>query len=120
MHKLFKAFGYAMHGIRYCFTTQQNFRIQVVAFAATLLLFFMLHCSLWQFCIVIFGFANILGMEAANTAIEKLCNFNSTAYNPSIKIIKDVAAAAVLIISLSVAVVTLSIIIQQFMLCKIL
>lgn len=35
--------------------------------------------------------------EAINTAIEKLCDMYSTAFHPMIKIIKDVAAAAVLI-----------------------
>jgi diacylglycerol kinase len=43
--------------------------------------------------------------ELVNTAIEKLCDLVSPGFNPKVKFIKDVAAAAVLV-SAIVAVVT--------------
>ena len=42
----------------------------------------------------------VLSLEIVNTSIEKLCNFLTTDFHPSIKIIKDVSAGAVLLFSL--------------------
>ena len=39
----------------------------------------------------------VLSMELVNTAIENVCDLISKEYHPVIKIIKDVAAAAVLV-----------------------
>ena len=39
----------------------------------------------------------VLSLELLNTAIENICNLLSKDFNPFIKIIKDTAAAAVLV-----------------------
>jgi diacylglycerol kinase len=39
-------------------------------------------------------------MELLNTAIEKICNLITKDIHPVIKVIKDIAAAAVLIVAL--------------------
>lgn len=39
----------------------------------------------------------VLSMELLNTAIENVCNLVSTDFHPLIKIIKDTAAASVLV-----------------------
>lgn len=38
----------------------------------------------------------VISLEMLNSAVERVCNVYSTEYHPAIKIIKDVAAAAVL------------------------
>ena len=47
----------------------------------------------------------VLSMELVNTAIENVCDLISTEFNPLIKVIKDVAAAAVLVSAAGSAVI---------------
>jgi diacylglycerol kinase len=42
----------------------------------------------------------VMGFEALNTSIEKLCDFVEPNKNEKIKLIKDISAAAVLIVSI--------------------
>ena len=49
---------------------------------------------------ILFCSALVLGLEMINTAIEKLSNVVSTSIRPDIKIIKDMAAGAVLLVSI--------------------
>ena len=44
----------------------------------------------------------LLAIEALNTAIEKLCNLYTTEIHPEIKIIKDLGAAALFIVSIAI------------------
>ena len=47
----------------------------------------------------------LLAVEALNTAIEKLCDLITTDHHPDIKIIKDLGAAAVLIILIAIGLI---------------
>ncbi len=38
----------------------------------------------------------VISLEMLNSAIERICNMYTTEFHPAIKIIKDIAAAAVL------------------------
>jgi diacylglycerol kinase len=52
--------------------------------------------------------ALVISLEMLNSAIERVCNMYTTDFHPAIKIIKDVAAAAVLwsaLVSLIVGVI---------------
>lgn len=50
-----------------------------------------------EWLVILLTSALVMGLEALNTAIEKLCDLYSTETNDQIKNIKDIAAAAVLI-----------------------
>ena len=45
---------------------------------------------IWGVCVI-----GVFSAECINTAIERLCNFLTEAYNEQIKAIKDIAAGAV-------------------------
>lgn len=55
------------------------------------------NISATEWMIVIGCIALVMAMEMMNTAIEKLCNIVSKDFHPTIKIIKDVTAGAVLL-----------------------
>ena len=55
---------------------------------------FMLRSSL-DFLLIMFATAFMLVAEIFNSAIEALCDFVETRHNEKIKVIKDIAAAAV-------------------------
>jgi diacylglycerol kinase (ATP) len=90
---------FALNGILFCIRNEVNFRLQLFAAAAVVAAGFTASVSAGEWLCICLCIAAVLAAEAFNTAIEKLCNLYSTDYNPHIKIIKDVAAGAVLLVA---------------------
>lgn len=90
-------FIHAAGGIGHAFRKETNFRIHVAALALAVALGVVLQISAIEWLFVAGCSMLVLSMELVNTAIENVCNLISAEYNPLIKTIKDVAAAAVLV-----------------------
>ncbi len=99
MKKFIKSFGYAISGLKIC-VQQTNFKVQLICALLVMALAIGLHCSAQEIAILFICCAMVLSLEMVNTAIEKLCDLYDTNYNQKIKLIKDVAAAAVLLASI--------------------
>ena len=95
-----------MQGIKYCFRSERNFRIQVMIVLIASVFAIVLKIGANEWIEILFCSALVLGLEIINTAIEKLANIVSASIHPDIKVVKDVAAGAVFlasIISLAIA-----------------
>lgn len=114
MHKFFKSFGYAMQGLRYGFKTQLNFRVHCFVLAAIVVLgwYMQLDATEWLWICIAAGL--VMVTELLNTALEVLVDFISPEYHIKAGIIKDVAAAAVLIAAITAVVIGLFIFIPKF------
>jgi len=97
MEKTKNAFLYAMQGFRYAIVNERNFKIEIFLALVACIAAYALHISSVQWVVVIMNIGFVLSAELINTAIEKLCDITTNEMNPTIKIIKDVAAAAVLL-----------------------
>jgi len=97
---LHKTFSTAFKGIIYFFKTERNGKVQAVAAAFTLLAAMYLQLSLTEWMLILFCIAGVISLEMVNAALEHLCNHVHKEYHPSIKIIKDIAAGAVLFFSI--------------------
>jgi len=86
----------AFNGMRYFFLHEINGIIQlaVAALAIALAVGLRISTNEWLLVMVCIGF--VIALEMLNTAIENLCNVVQEEYHPIIKIVKDVAAAAVM------------------------
>ncbi|MBM3186837.1 MAG: diacylglycerol kinase family protein [Bacteroidetes bacterium] len=100
MNSLLKSFGFAFKGIFHLIKNERNFKIQVVVFILVLILSCLLGISKIELIIVLVCSMTVLAMEGINTSIERLCDEKDLNFNHKIKIIKDVAAGAVLISSI--------------------
>ncbi len=96
----YKAVIHAFTGIYYCMFQERNIRIQLTVAIAVIITAANFNVSNTEWIAVLFSIALVLCMEMLNTAIEKLCDTVEQAYHPSIKIVKDVSAGAVLFASL--------------------
>ena len=101
--RLIKSFGFAINGIKLC-SKEPNFKIHLLLALLATMLGFLLHISNMEWLAVLICITLVLAFEMLNTATEQLCNLISPAFNPVIKIIKDVSAAAVLVVALMAAV----------------
>lgn len=105
-YNIFKSFRYAGSGLYWAFVNEPNIRIQITIG----LVFFGLNVYFNQLNLAL---ANLIFMamtcsfEISNTVVENICDFVEKSYRPEIKIIKDMAAGAVFVVSLVWAVVIL-------------
>lgn len=113
MLKFIKGFGYAFSGVAYAFKTQLNFKFHVVALLLTALAGWHFKLSVNEWLWIVVAAAIVLITELINTAIEVLVDLVSPEYNPKAKIIKDVAAASVLIAAIGAAIIGLIIFIPK-------
>ena len=96
------SFKYAFAGIKYCFNTELNFRIQVLCGLLIISWCFIFNCSTVEFLIIIATIFSVLILEILNTAIEALVDLNvKKNFDKLAKISKDCSAAAVLLASLN-------------------
>lgn len=96
MRYFLRSMRFALNGIYHFFRRERNGQIQgviaVLVIAAGV--FFKVSRMEWLALLLCTGL--VIGLEMLNSAIERICNLYSTEFHPAIKIIKDVAAAAVL------------------------
>ncbi|MFA5090414.1 MAG: diacylglycerol kinase family protein [Candidatus Omnitrophota bacterium] len=91
----------ALKGIAYLFIYHRNMRIIFLSGVAAFLLgvyFQLKYIELVSLCITI---TLVFMAEIFNTAIEMMIDMLTTKYRPLIKLVKDIAAAVVLIASLN-------------------
>jgi diacylglycerol kinase (ATP) len=98
--KIAVSFKYACNGLKVCLKTQANFRTHLLAATVAVATGAALHISVMQWLALMFCISMVLAAELLNTAVEKLCDHITPAHHPQIKIIKDLAAAAVLVTAL--------------------
>ena len=99
--KLFKSFAFAFNGLKICFASEINFKIHVLFAIIAVLFGIGFKISDTEWLVVVFCIAFVIAMEMINTAIEKLCDVVHKDFHPQIKIIKDMAAGAVLIAAIN-------------------
>lgn len=94
-----RSFRYAWAGIRWLFGHENNARFHLGAAVAVIVagLLFGLEC--WEWCVVILCIGGMFAAEGLNTAIEKLADHVCPERNPHIKVVKDVAAGAVFLMT---------------------
>jgi diacylglycerol kinase len=95
-----KTFITAFSGIKYFFKTERNGKIQAGVSLITIISGLYLNLNAYEWIVIVLCIGSVLALEMINTALEHLCNMVHKDYHPSIKIIKDVAAGAVLIFSI--------------------
>ncbi len=95
----FKSMSYAFNGFKVLLEDEHNARVHLVATVLVYVLALVLDAATIDWIIITIVVALVWVTEALNTSIETLCDLVSTDYDPRIKKIKDVAAAAVFMAS---------------------
>ena len=97
MKKLVKSFGYAADGVKEALS-ERNFKIQVLIGILTILAALYIDLPFTHFLIIILCCVIVLGAEVANSAVERLADFVYPNHHDAIRKIKDLMAAAVLLL----------------------
>ena len=101
----YKVFKNAFAGLNYFFRKEPNGRTQFIIAVLIVILGIFLNITKYEWIAVLLCIGTVLSAEMMNSAIEKLCDYSQPLFNLQIKIIKDVAAGAVLFISIISAII---------------
>ncbi len=95
--KLTQSFRAAFGGFFLLVRSERNLKIHLFVFVLTCLAgwLFSIKRSEWLAILLVSGL--VISMEIINSSIEKLCDLVEPNFNEKVKIIKDTAAAAVLV-----------------------
>lgn len=100
-----KSFGFALQGFRYTLATERNIRVMLGGAAFAVVMGLVLQLDLVSWAIVLLCIGCVLAAELMNTAIETVVDLVSPEYHPLAGHAKDIAAAAVYVLSFLVAIV---------------
>ncbi len=98
-------FKAALNGVFVLFRSEKHARLHLVAFLGVLILGFLCRLTTSEWTAVLLASGLVLASEALNTAVEKLCDYVQPRHHHEIGKVKDLAAGAVLIASLTALVV---------------
>lgn len=96
MKSLISRVGFALQGWSYFFKAEANGKIQAAVAVAVVLAGFYFGISPAEWLWVLLCIGMVIALEMVNTAIETLANRLHPEKHADIKIVKDVAAGAVL------------------------
>ncbi len=103
--KILNSFKYAISGVKLAFKTERNMKIYVAIIILVIMMGIILNISVveWILCVIAIGL--VVSVELINTSIEVLTDVVMPERNSKAKIVKDVAAGAVLISAISAAII---------------
>ena len=99
------SFRYAVEGIVHVFRTQKHMRFHFLTVVLVLFIGLLLRLTRVEMAVLFIAISGVLVAEMMNTAIESVVDMVTQAYHPLAKLAKDIAAGAVLIASLTAALV---------------
>lgn len=101
------SFKYAFEGIVTAFKDQPNLKLHFIIATAVIVIGYFFGISKIEWLIIIFTIGFVITAELTNTAIEEIVDSFTEEAHPAAKKAKDVAAAAVLIASITAVIIGL-------------
>jgi len=105
MKKFFKSFVWAINGLITGLAEQRNMKVQAVIGLITIVAGWYFHIPAFEWCVVVFAIALVVGFELMNSAVENLVDLVTLEHKPLAGKIKDMAAGAVLVVSIGAGIV---------------
>ncbi len=105
--KRLQSFKYAFNGLNILIKQEHNARIHLFATVFVIVAGFIFDISIDEWIAVVFAIGLVIAMEIVNSAIEGITDFVSPDFHEKIKIIKDLAASAVLVSAITATIVGL-------------
>jgi diacylglycerol kinase len=110
-----RSFTHALNGLKVLFRNEPNARIHLVALIVVVTAGFYFDLTAYEWLAIVFSVGFVFAAELFNTSIENMADFMTAEQNPEIKIIKDLAAAAVLVSALTAIVVGLIVFVPKLL-----
>ena len=110
-----QSFKYAFEGILSFFKSQPNAFIHLLFTVVVFVAILFLNVSIHEIIILVLAIGFVWVAEIFNTVIESIMDHVSPGQHPSVKYIKDVSAAAVLVAAITAVIAGLLVFIPKFL-----
>lgn len=114
MKSFWRSVRHAFRGIVYAVRNERNFQIECIAAVAVVLLAYFVPLSSIERILIVFLAGWVMAFELINTAIERMLDIIKPNVHPYVRVVKDMAAGAVLISSGAAVVIGLCIFLPHF------
>lgn len=105
--KRLKSFSYAFSGLKTALKEEHNLRIHLAAAILVVAFSLLFNINKYEWIAVILAIGFVFAMELLNSAIENMADFISLEKHDTIKKIKDISAAAVLVSAIAALIIGL-------------
>ncbi len=112
--KFSKSLYTAFQGLVYVVRVERNARFHLIISVLTLLLAVLLGVSNAELAAIFFAIIVVFVAEVINTAIEKTLDIIEPKHSEDVRVIKDIAAGAVLVAAIGAAAIGLAVFIPYF------
>jgi len=105
LRKWIDSANHAIEGILHAAKTQRHMRYHLIAAVVVLMVSFLVGIDWEEFAVLIILAALVISVEMINTAIEAIVDLHYREFHERAKVIKDVAAGAVLVTAIGAGVI---------------
>lgn len=95
----YKSFLNSLHGVLWMLKSERNFQLEIFGLLLNAFLIVFLKLNATDTALILIVSFAVLSLEILNTAVEKICDVVQPDFDERIKIIKDISAGAVLLMS---------------------
>ena len=95
-----ESFNHATDGLDYAINHERNLKIEIFIGILVCIAGFIFKISLLEWLVIVLVIAMVISLELVNTSIERAVDLVTKEYKDLAKVAKDVAAGAVLIMSM--------------------
>lgn len=99
MKRLARSLVHAMRGVVFTLKGERNFQVEAVVAGVVLILMLWLPLSRTEIMVLILAIVSVLAMELVNTAVERVMDILKPRVHPYARVVKDVMAGAVFVVS---------------------
>ncbi len=104
---ILESFKNAARGVTWILQNERNFQIEIGGLFINIFLIFYLNLTSQEAAIILLTSFAVLSLEMLNTSVEKICDFIQPKTDVRIKLIKDVAAGSVLVMTIAALIIAL-------------
>ncbi|KIA90537.1 diacylglycerol kinase family protein [Kaistella jeonii] len=95
----YKSFLNSISGVFWMLKSERNFQLEILGLILNLFLIVFLKLNATDTALILIVSFAVLSLEILNTAAEKICDVVQPEFDERIKIIKDISAGAVVLMS---------------------
>lgn len=110
-----RSFVHAARGVLFTFKNERNFQVEIAAVCVILFLMLWLPLSSTENMFLILAMTLVLSLELINTALERVMDILKPRVHPYARVVKDVTAGAVFVVSLGALILGLVILLPHFL-----
>lgn len=97
---LISSFNFAIEGVVYVIKTQRNMKVHFFVAMLVLVLALVLNVTRFELLVILVTIGMVMAVEMLNTAVEEIVNLVTKKAHPLARTAKNIAAGAVLVVSI--------------------